>query len=98
MALISFSFTHGQTLEEARCRLEAVVGEVSGRFSVRRVEWASDRNRVMLEVTGARIEMWVDAQQVHVTGDIPALAGLLTGPLTSGLRQMLGAAFRKQLP
>jgi hypothetical protein len=98
MALISFSLTHGQTVEEARRRLETVVGEVSGRFRVRRVEWSSDRDRVTLDVAGARIDMWVDVQQVHVTGDIPALAGLLTGPLTSGLRQILGAAFRKQLP
>lgn len=98
MALISFSLTHGQTLEEARRRLETVVGEVSDRFRVRHVEWSSDRNRVTLDAAGARIDMWVDIQQVHVTGDIPALAGLLTGPFTSGLRQILGAAFRKQLP
>jgi hypothetical protein len=38
---------------------------------------SADRNRVKLEGTGARIEMWVGSQDVHVTGDIPALAGLV---------------------
>jgi hypothetical protein len=31
-----------------------------------------------------------------VTGDIPALAGLLRGPLTLGVRQILDRAFLKR--
>jgi hypothetical protein len=53
---------------------------------------------VKLEGVGARIEMWVDAQVVHMTGDLPGLGGLLGGPLASGLKQILNQAFRKQLP
>ena len=99
MPLLSLNVAHGQTLEEARRRLETVVREVSGRFgALGRVEWSADRNRVKLEGVGARVEMWVDAQEVHVTGDIPMLGGLLSGPLAAGLKQIVQQTFRKQLP
>jgi len=77
MPLINLTFAHGQTLEEARRRLEKAVHEVSSQFGgVRWVEWAADRNRVKLEGAGVRVEMWVDAQNVHATGDIPILGNL----------------------
>ena len=98
MPLISLSIAHGQTLEEARRRLDTVVHEVSDRFGVGSVEWSADRSRVKLAGVGARVDMWVDAHEVHVTGDIPALGGLLSGPLTSGLKQIVQQAFRKQIP
>jgi hypothetical protein len=44
----------------------------------------------------ARVDMWVDVREVQVTGDIPALAGLLRGPLTLGVRQILDRAFLKR--
>jgi len=46
----------------------------------------------------ALVEVWVDTQDVHVTGDIPALSGLLSGQLTAGLKQIVQQTFRKQLP
>src|SRR5256885_11811843 len=41
----------------------------------------------------AVIELWVDAQAVHATGDIPILSGLFGGQLASGLKQILQQAF-----
>ena len=73
-----------------RRRLETAAHEV-------RVEWAADRNRVKLEGAGVRVEMWVDAQNVHATGDIPILGELLGGPLASGLKQIVQQAFQKKL-
>ena len=65
---------------------------------VRRVEWAADCNRVKLEGAGVRVEMmWVDAQNVHATGDIPILGELLGGPLASRLKQIVQQAFQKKL-
>jgi hypothetical protein len=98
MALIDVSVAHGQTLEEARRRLETVVQHASTRLGLDRVEWSTGRDRVKLEGRGARVEMWVDAQLVHVTGDLPGLGGLLSGPVASGLRQLIEKTFRKQLP
>ena len=98
MPLIDVTVAHGQTLEEAQRRLETVVQEASDRFGLRRVEWSADRRQVQLEGLGARVEMSVDAQVVHVTGDLPGLGGLLSGPVTSGLKQILDHTFRKQLP
>jgi hypothetical protein len=98
MPLINLTFAHGQSLDEARRRLEKAVPEVSSQFGgIRRVEWAADRSRVKLEGAGVRVEMWVDAQDVHATGDIPILGELLGGPLAAGLKQIVQQAFQKKL-
>jgi hypothetical protein len=93
------TIAHHQTLEEARRRLEMAVHEVSGRFAgIGRTEWSADRNRVKLEGVGVRVEMWVDERNVHATGDMPILGGLLSGPFLSGFKQIIQDTFRKQLP
>ena len=58
---------------------------------------AADRNRVRIDGAGFGIEMWVDAQDVHATGDIPILGGLFGGPLASGLKQIVQQVFQKEL-
>ncbi len=100
MPLINLSVKHGRTLDEARTRLEAAVTEVSRSFGpmVRRVEWAADRAGVRIDGSGFWVEMRVDAQDVHATGDIPVLGGLLGGPLASGLKQIVQQTFQKKLP
>lgn len=99
MSSLNLTVQHGRTLEEASRGLEMAVDQVSGQFGalVRRVEWAADRHRVKLEGVGFRVEMWVDAQAVHATGDIPILGGLLGSPLASGLKQIVQQAFQKKL-
>ena len=42
--------------------------------------------------------MWVDAQTVHVTADMPILGGLLGGQVASTLKQIVQQTFQKQLP
>jgi hypothetical protein len=98
--LINLSFQHGQTLEEASRHLETAVDQVSRQFQafVRRVDWAGDRKRVKLEGVGFWVEMWVDAQEVHATGDVPILRGLFGSSLGSGLKQILQQSFQKKLP
>ena len=99
MPSLSLTIAHHQTHEEARRRLEMAVREVSERFGgIRRVEWSADRSRVKLQTVGAWLELWVDARDVHATGDIMGLGGLLSGPLVSGLKQVLQQTFQKQLP
>jgi Putative polyhydroxyalkanoic acid system protein (PHA_gran_rgn) len=91
---------HGRTLDDARRALETAVQRVTAQFGamVRRVEWAADRNRVKLDGVGFWVEMWVDAEAVHATGDIPVLAGLFGSQLGSGLKQILQQTFQKKLP
>jgi hypothetical protein len=98
--MIDLTFRHGQTLEEARSHLEITVTEVNARFGsmIRRAEWAADRSRVKLDGIGFWVEMSVDAQALHATGDIPILGRLLGGQLTSGLRQIIRQTFQKKLP
>lgn len=100
MPLINLSVQHGQTLEEAQRRLETAVHEVQSRFGmlVRQVEWSADHRRVRLDGTGVWVEMWVDAQVVHVTADIPMLGGLLGSPVATGLKQIVQRTFQKALP
>jgi hypothetical protein len=46
---------------------------------------------------GFWLEMSVDAQVLHATGDIPMLGRLLGGQFTSGLRQIVERTFQKKL-
>jgi hypothetical protein len=100
MPMIDLTLQHGQTLEEARRRLEITVNEVNTRFGsmIRRAEWAADRSRVKLDGVGFWVEMSVDAQLLHATGDIPIVGRLLGGQLTSGLRRIMRQTFQKKLP
>ena len=99
MPLVDMTVRHGRTLDEASRRLETAVDEVSRRFGtlVRRVEWGADRHRVKIDGVGFWVEMRVDAEVMHATGDIPLLAGLLGSPLASGLKQIVERAFQKKL-
>ena len=56
-----------------------------------------DRQRVKLEGVGFWLEMWVDAQAVHATGDIPIFGGLLGGSVAEGLKQIVQQTFQKKL-
>jgi hypothetical protein len=100
MPLIDLTLQHGQTLEEARRRLEATVNEVASQFGsmIRRVEWATDRSRVKLDGVGFGVEMSVDPLAFHATGDIPILGKLLGGQMASGLRQIVERTFQRKLP
>ena len=100
MPLINLTLEHGRTLEEARRHLETAVHQISDQFGsvVRRVDWEADRSRVKLEGVGFWIEMSVDTQVVHATGDVPILGGLLGSSLASGIKQILQLTFQKNLP
>jgi hypothetical protein len=99
MPLINLSVQHGQSFEEARSRLEAAVHKVMSQFGalVRQVAWSADRSRVRLDGRGFWVELWVDAHDVHATGDIPLLGALFGKPIAAGLNQILLQTFRKQL-
>jgi len=100
MPLIKLSLKHGRTLEEARSQLETAVHEVHSRCGalVQQVKWSADHSQVRLDGVGFWVEMWVDAQEVHVSGDLPLLGGLLGGPVATGLKQIVQQTFQKKLP
>jgi len=100
MPSLDLTIRHGRTLEEAQRSLETAVHRVSGQFRglVRRTEWAPDRQRVKLEGVGFWAELWVDAEAVHATGDVPILGGLLGAQLDEGLKQIVQQTFQKKLP
>lgn len=100
MAQIQFSMKHGTTEEEARTHLERAVVQVGSLFGLllRQTAWSDDRNQVRLDGVGFWVEMRVDAQEVHASGDLPVLGSLLSGPLASGLTSALRKNFPKSLP
>jgi hypothetical protein len=100
MPLINLSMKHGRTLEEARSQLETAIHKVQSQFKalVQRVEWSADRNRVRLDGVGFWVEMWVDAQEVHASGDMPLLSRLLGRPVATALQQIVQQTFQKKLP
>jgi len=53
---------------------------------------------VRIDGTGFWVEMTVDAESVHATGDIPFLGSLLGGPIAGGLKQIVEKSFQKKLP
>jgi hypothetical protein len=99
MSLVNVSLKHGRDISEARTCLERAVTDVQGLFGtmIQRADWSSDRNRVRLDGAGFWVEMSVDDEHVHATGDIPFLAGLLGGPLGGGLKKILEERFQKRL-
>jgi uncharacterized protein YlxP (DUF503 family) len=96
MALINLSVKHGKSLEEARALLQSAVNEIQARFGplVQRTDWAPDRSSVKMVGVGFEAELRVDAQEVHLSGDLPFLGNLLGG----GLKGILERTFHKQLP
>ena len=100
MPLLNLTVQHGRTLEDARRGLEMAVDRVSRQFGalVQQVQWTADRQRVRFEGVGFWAEMWVDAEAVYATGDIPILGGLLGGRFASGLKQIVQQTFQKKLP
>ena len=100
MPLLELTLKHGQTLDEARRRLETALNEVNARFGsmIRRTEWTGDRCRVKVDGVGFWLEMAVDDQLLHATGDIPILGRLLGGQFVSGLKQIVERTFQKKLP
>ena len=99
MSVVSLTVQHGRTKEEAARRLETAVGEVSNKLGavLRRVDWAADRDRVKLDGVGFSLEMWVDDQAVHVTGDIPFLGRLFGSPVASQVKAIVERTFQKRL-
>jgi hypothetical protein len=99
MSLVNVSLKHGRNLSEARTSLEKAVSDVQGMFGgmIQRADWSADRNRVRIDGAGFWVEMSVDDQHVHATGDIPFLGGLLGGPLGGGLKKVLEDRFQKKL-
>ena len=100
MPLVNLSVQHGYTFNEAQRCLETAVHEITSRFGtlVRRVEWSTDRRQVRMEGIGFWIEMWVDAQAVHVSADIPVLGRLLGGSVTTRLKEIVQRTFQQKLP
>jgi len=101
MPAFTLTLKHGRTLESARAELDRAVQDVQARFGgmIQRVEWAADRNSVTLWATGGvEVELRVDPQELHVTGDVPNFLGVLGSPLLLGLRGIVQQHFPKALP
>src|SRR5512135_3156378 len=99
MPLFNLTVKHGRTLEEAQARLEMSVDEVRAQFGsmVRQVEWAGGRDAVKILGTGFTIELRVDPQEVHASGDLPLLGALFVRTWTAGLERIVQQTFQKQL-
>ncbi len=100
MPLINLSVKHGATLDEAKKSLAAAVADVRTKLAaaVRSETWSPDRDAVTLTGPGVVVELRVDAEHVHATGDVPLLGNLLGSGfgkrLAAGLKGALGRHFK----
>src|SRR5262249_7681403 len=87
---IRFSIAHGRTKQEACSCLATAVGQAEQQFRplLHRVEWSAGRDSVRLSGAGFEIDACADESQIHVSGRVPLLGGLLAGPLALGLKQL----------
>ena len=99
MPLINLSVKHGRTVEEARSHLKTAVDKAHRQFRtlIRQVAWSADHDRVRLDGVGFWVEMWVDPQEVHASGDIALLGGLLGPRVATSLNQILQQTVQKKL-
>jgi hypothetical protein len=95
MPLFEISVRHGRTLDDARDRLARAVEEARTRFGpmVQSVDWSDDRNGVTVRGGGCVVDMRVDAELVHVAGDVPVLGALFGKPLEAGMKQIVQKTF-----
>lgn len=104
MPLINMSVKHGTTFDDAKKRLESAVADVQTKFAaaVKNVTWSPDRTAVTLTGPGVVVDLKVDAEHVHATGDIPLLGNLLSSgvgkKISEGLRGVLKRHFPKGIP
>ena len=99
MPALNLSVEHGTTLEDAKKHLRTVVSQVQSRFSsfVEQVVWSADATAVKLTGPKVSVDMRVDARQVHVTGDVSGIGGMIGSMLGPGLKGMIQNAFQKRL-
>ena len=100
MSMIALSLKHGQSAAEARNRLQVAVRQIRQLFGslIRQVDWSANGSQVRIDGAGFWLEVVVDSQSVHATGDIALLGGLLEGPLAAGIKRIVQQSFQKQLP
>ena len=97
MSLIEVKLKHGRTFDDAKAHLARSVAELQNRFGplVQGAKWSEARDAVALSGPGVKLDLRVDADEVHVTGDIPLIGGLLGG--SGKIRQIVESAFLKRL-
>jgi len=100
VSLIDLKLQHGQTVNDARRRLQSTVDEVQRQFgsAIRSATWSPERDQVKLEGVGFWLELAVDAHTLHAKGDIAFLGQLLGGQMRAGLDRILERTFQKRLP
>lgn len=97
MSLMNLTMKHGRDLGGAKATLDQAVREIQARLGplIRRVDWDADRARARVEGVGFWVEVRVDTAEVHASGDVPVLGGLLAG---GGVQQLVRRAFERGLP
>lgn len=103
MPLVNVSVKHNTTFDDAKGRLEGAVADVQSKFAavVKNVTWSPDRTAVTLAGPGVIVELKVDAEHVHATGDVPLLnlLGSSFGKrISDGVRGALQKHFPKGIP
>jgi hypothetical protein len=79
MSDINFKFKHGRSIEDASAKLHFAVDELQQRLGgvIQKAEWSENNTHVHLTAENFNADVWVDPTEVHATGDVPVLSGVL---------------------
>ena len=91
MAALNMSVKHGQGLDVARANFEKGITSAQSQYGkyIRQVDWSDDRNSARLSGKGFSVDLTLDAESVHATGEVPFFVRFMEGPIRKFVEQTL---------
>ncbi len=91
MSAIKMSVKHGQTFDVAKANFDKGITAAEAQFGkfIKTVDWSDDRTAARLAGPGFTIDLNVDADSVHATGDVPFFVKFMEGPIRKFVEQTL---------
>ena len=91
MSAFKMSVKHGQPFEVAKANFEKGITSAAAQFGqfIKTVDWADDRTAARLGGPGFSVDLKVDAEAVHASGEVPFFVRFMEGPIRKFVEQTL---------
>ncbi len=100
MAALNMSVKHGQPFEVAKANFEKGISAAQAQYGkyVKQVEWSDDRTSARLSGSGYSVDLRLDGESIHATGEVPFFVRFLEGPIRKFVEQTLQSGRGSGLP